>query len=268
MKIIKITRYLTVSIVVVLLSITTYAQDNLSKIIKNGEIRIGMSGNQPPFSMKSKAGQLIGYEVDLATALAESMGVKVKLVEMPFPELLGALEKGAIDAVMSGMTITPQRNLKAVFAGPYMLSGKSILTKSTVLAEISEADEANQKQYKIVCLRGSTSERFVDVLMPESEKILVDKYDSGVDMVLNDKADAMVADAPICIVTVLKYQDKGLVTLDKPLTIEPIGMAIAPDDPQFLNLVQNYLVSLELSGALELLEQIWFEDGSWILDVD
>jgi polar amino acid transport system substrate-binding protein len=86
-------------------------------------------------------------------------------------------------------------------------------------------------------------------------------------MVLNDQADALVADYPICLVTLLRYQDKGLVTLDEPLTIEPIGIALPSDDPQFLNLVENYLNALELSGALQVLDQVWFEDGKWLLNM-
>jgi len=88
-----------------------------------------------------------------------------------------------------------------------------------------------------------------------------------VDMVLNDQADALVADVAICLVTLLRYQDEGLVTLEEPLTIEPIGMALPSGDPQFLNLVENYLSALELSGALQLLDQIWFEDGQWLLNM-
>ena len=264
MKIIKLLLAVAITIAITVPGIT---QNTLSKIIKNGEIRIGMTGNQPPFSMKSKNDKLMGYEVDLARILAESMGVKLKMVELPFSELMPALQSGKVDGVMSGMTITPERNMKAFFAGPYTLSGKSILTKSKVLAEITEAEEANVKKYKITCLKGSTSEDFVRAYMPDTEIIPVENYDMGVDMILNDQADALVADFPICLVTLLRYQDEGLVTLDEPLTIEPIGMALPPDDPQFLNLVENYLYALELSGALQLLDQIWFEDGQWLLNM-
>ena len=125
----------------------------------------------------------------------------------------------------------------------------------------------HEKKYKITCLKGSTSEKFVRAYMPNTEMIPVENYDVGVNMVLNDQADALVADVPICLVTLLRYQDEGLVTLDEPLTIEPIGMALPPDDPQFLNLVENYLSALELSGALQMLDQIWFEDGQWLLNM-
>jgi len=263
----NVSRYLTISILMALISLPALSQKVLSSIIKKGEIRIGMTGTQPPFTMKSKNGELIGYEVDLAKALAKNMGVKLKLVEMPFADLLGALKAGKVDAVMSGMTMTPERNLEVLFAGPYILSGKSILTKSKLINEISAAGNT-EKKYKIVTLKGSTSVEFVKNYMPKQELILVDNYNAGVEMVINDKADAMVADKPICIVTIMKNQGKDLVTSEKPLTIEPIGMALPSDDPQFLNLVENYISSLQLSGTLPLLEQTWFQDGAWMLNVE
>ena len=84
------------------------------RILARGEIRVGMSGNQPPFNMKNRTGRLIGMDVDLASALARTMGVEAKLVRMPFQDLLPALERGEIDIVLSGMTMTSERNLKVV----------------------------------------------------------------------------------------------------------------------------------------------------------
>lgn len=252
----------------VTISLPAFPQKVLSTILKKGELRVGTTGNQPPFSMKAKNGELIGYEVDLAKALAKNMGVKLKLVEMPFSDLLGALKTGKVDAVMSGMTMTPERNLEVLFAGPYILSGKAILTKSKLIEEISAATATTEKKYRIVTLKGSTSVEFVKNYMPKHELILVDNYNDGVTMVLSDKADALVADKPICVITLMKNQGKDLVTSDKPLTIEPIGMALPSDDPQFLNLVENYIASLQLSGTLPLLEKMWFQDGTWMLNVE
>lgn len=246
------------------ISLPGIAQKTLSNIVKNGEIRIGMSGNQPPFCMKSKTGKLIGYEVELAMILAENMGVELKMVEMPFPELLKAVEDGTVDAVMSGMTITPARNLRVLFAGPYSVSGKSILTKSKTLANVSAAGEVNKPIFKIVCLGGSTSESFVKKYMDDAELITVNSYDEGVALVLNDGVDAMVADYPVCVVSVLRHQDAGLITLDAPLTIEPIGMALPAGDVQFLNLIENYISTLMLTGTIDILESFWFEEGTWL----
>lgn len=247
---------------------TVYGQKTIHKIIKKGEIHIGMTGDQPPFSMKDKYGTWMGFEVELAEALAESMGVELKIVQLPFTELIPALEANKVDAIMSGLTITPERNSKVFFAGPYSVSGKSILTKSKVLAEIASADEINETKYKVACLKGSTSEKFVQKVMPNVELVPVENVDAGVDLVLNDSAHAMVADFPTCVVASLMHAEEGLVTLDQPLTIEPIGIALPSDDPQLLNLVENYLQALELTGAMEMLDMKWFQDGTWLLDLE
>src|SRR6185295_1339433 len=162
----SLSRCLAIGILMVFISLPAFPQKVLSAILKKGEMRIGMTGNQPPFTMKAKSGELIGYEVDLATALAKNMGVKLKLVEMPFSDLLGALKAGKIDAIMSGMTMTPERNLEVLFAGPYVISGKSILTTSKLISEISATSE---KKYKNATLKGSTSVEFVKTYMPKQE---------------------------------------------------------------------------------------------------
>jgi len=124
----------------------------LDQILKRGELRVGTSGSQPPFTMKSKEGQLMGYEIDIANLLAEAMSLKLTFFEKPFSELLTALEKGEIDAVMSGMTITPERNLKFMFAGPYTISGKSILAKAARLSALDEMGEINRPTIKVTAL--------------------------------------------------------------------------------------------------------------------
>jgi polar amino acid transport system substrate-binding protein len=259
--------YLAIVLLMMFYCLPAVSQKVLATIVKNGELRIGTSGNQPPYSMKSKTGELMGFEVDLANALATNMGVKLKLVEMPFSELMDALKSNKVDAIMSGMTITPERNLIALFAGPYTISGKAILTKSRNVAAFNADTSSMAKKYKIVCLKGSTSEQFVKTVMAKQELIAVSNYDEGVNMVINDQADAMVADKPICVISIMKYPGKDLVTTEQPLTVEPIGVALPSGDPQFLNLVSNYISTLQISGTLAGLEQKWFKDGSWMLRV-
>ena len=195
------------------------------------------------------------------------MGVELKIVEKPFGQLLGALEAGEVDAVMSGMTMTPERNVRVAFVGPYMVSGKSILTTSAALAAIDEASDIDQADIRLAALAGSTSQKFVEKLIPKAKLTAIADYDEGVKAVMEGNVDAMVADFPICALTMLRYPDAGLATLSKPLTIEPIGIALPPGDSLLVNMVTNYLGALEGTGLLELLEKRWFEDGSWLLQV-
>jgi len=65
----------------------------------------------------------------------------------------------------------------------------------------------------------------------------------------------------------MRYTGAGLATLVKPLTIEPIGIALPAGDSLLLNMVENYLGALEAIGLLEELEKSWFEDGSWLIQL-
>ena len=221
----------------------------------------------PTFSVESKTGELMGFEIDLANIMAASMGVKATFVRLPFGDLLDALESGKVDAVMSVMTITLERNLKAAFIGPYVISGKSILTKSSTLASAQESGDINQNTVKLTTLRGSTSEKFATTYLNNAPLTLVDDYDKALDLLMNGQVDALIADYPICAYSMLKYADQGFATLSEPLTIEPIGIALPASDALYLNLVENYFNALQISGLLDQLEQKWFEDGSWLLQV-
>ena len=85
-----------------------------------------------------------------------------------------------------------------------------------------------------------------------------------VQMVMDDKADLMVADMTQCILAVMRFPEAGLTTLDKPLTVEPIGIAVSKEDAQFFNLVDNLLRAYEKTGVLNQLRTKWFEESAWI----
>ena len=150
------------------------------------------------------------------------------------------------------------------FVGPYMMSGKSILTKNSVLAEIKASKDFNRKELKLLALSNSTSASFVRMVAPEAQLVEVASYDEGVAMIIDGKADALVADMPICVLSVARYPDAGLATLERPLTVEPVGIAVSKDDAQFFNLVDNYLRSYEKTGLLSKLRTKWYEDSSWV----
>jgi polar amino acid transport system substrate-binding protein len=233
------------------------------RIIASGEIRIGLSGNQPPFNMTNRAGQLIGLDVDLARALAATMGVNARFVKMPFKDLLPALANAEIDAVFSGMTMTSERNLKVAFAGPYFISGKAALTKSPSLAAADDPSEVNKSE-RIAVLAGSTSEQFARRHLDAVQLVSVSDYDEGIQMVLDDQINAMIADYPVTLVALYQHPDAGLATTISTFSFEPIGVALSPDAHLLTNVIQNYFTLLEGTGTLERLRLAWFNNDSWI----
>jgi len=236
----------------------------LDRIQARGELVVGTMGNMPPLNMTSKDGEIFGLEPDLARLLAENMNVKVKFVTKPFNELLPALQNGQVDMVLSGMTITPERNLKVAFVGPYFISGKAFLTKMKTIAYADEAEDVNNPNTKIVALKGSTSQAFAEAFLDKTTLFTTGTYDEAVDMVLQDKAQAMVADYPICIVSVFRYPEAGLLSVVTQLTYEPIGIAIPANDPLMMNWTHNTLNNIEGSGILDELKLKWFAEGDWL----
>jgi polar amino acid transport system substrate-binding protein len=236
----------------------------LDRIMAKKELKVGTAASMPPLNMTTKDGEVIGMEMDLARSFANAMEVKLTLSRMNFNELLPALEKGQVDMVLSGVTMTPQRNLKVAFVGPYFASGKSILTKKKSVESVDEIAKMNQPDKVLVALKGSTSQIFVEKLIPKAKLVLADTYDQAVAIVRSDQAVAMVADYPICMVSVYRYPDAGFITLSKPISYEPIGVALPANDPLLVNWVQNSLNFLEKSGEIEGLMLRWFKDSSWL----
>lgn len=243
---------------------TVQAGPVLDRILKRGELLVGTSGGQPPLTAKTKDGRIIGLDADLAEVMAGAMGVKLKMVDMPFAELLPALEADKVDMVISGMTMTPKRNLKVAFVGPYYISGKGILTKTETVARVQNPDEINAPNFTLVALKNSTSQAFVEKLMPKAKLVTTKTLDEALDQLFKDKADAIVADYPYCAVTAYRYQAKGLTAGSARFTFEPLAIAIPDNDLLLLNWVQNVLLTLQGGGALEALTKRWFENASWI----
>jgi len=235
----------------------------LERVLEADTLVVGMSGDQPPLNAINREGNFMGLDVDLARSLAKAMRVSLKIQKMPFGDLMEALDEGKVDLVISGMAITPERAVKARFVGPYMLSGKSILTRGDVIDQFA-SDELADQSVKLAALRNSTSATFVREAAPESELVEVDDYASAISMIKAGHLAGLVADMPTCILAVLRNPDADLVTLDEPLTIEPLGIAVSGGDPHFHDLVDNYLEALERTGLLQALRSKWMENSSWI----
>ncbi len=232
----------------------------LERVTKKGQLRVGMSGEQMPLNGLDASGKFIGLEPELAEHLAEAMNVELEIVKIPFPGLLPALQRGEVDLVMSGLTITPQRNIEFAFAGPYFVSGKSILTLSRELAMVADESDLDRKGLRLVALESSTSAAFVKTKLPKVKLVTTPSVTRGVQMVREAKVDAMVADMPTCVYAVL--QDPSLATLAIPLTVEPIGIAVPGNDPLLVNLLDNYLEALSAAGELEELNRKWLRGGA------
>ena len=237
--------------------VANVSASSLAEIKQRGTLVLGTSANMPSMSEK-RDGKVVGFDIDLARLMASGMDVKLEIKTLPFNGLLSAVESGDVDVVISNMTINPERNMRVAFVGPYMTSGKCVITKEENLAKAEAADDLNTSNTRLAALTGSTSAAFTRALLPNAKVTLVDDYESAVKMVNNDKVGGLLTDYPICLSILKTHPDAGFVSLFSLLTYEPVGIALAGNDPLFLNWTENFLTRVEGMGLLDELAMRWF----------
>jgi len=224
---------------------------------------VGTPGDFPPFTATTAAGELIGMDIDMVKNLAAMMKVNIRFERMEFAKLIPALMAGKIDLAVAGITMSIERNMKVAFVGPYAMSGQSLYGKRTLLEAVTDLKELRYSALKIAALKGTTSETVADNL-PLATITRTNTHDQSLMLLLEGKVDALLADYPFCKVAEFRYPDRGFAMFDKPLTFEPLGIALSGDDTLFINVLENYLNIMTGSGALEKMQEYWFKNDEWI----
>jgi len=135
---------------------------------------------------------------------------------------------------------------------------KSLITKEETMAKADDAKDIKASDVTMAVIKGTTSENFVKKLLPQVKRTPVADADAGTDLVANGKVNAMLTDFPICLSVMKRYPDSGFQSVVSLLTYEPIGIALAANDPLFANLVDNFLMRAENVGVMSALSLKWF----------
>ena len=240
-------------------SISYAGKSPLQKIVKKGKLVLGTSGNMKPMTEAIDNGKsAVGFDIDLAKTMANAMGVELEVKVIDFDKLIPALEKGKIDIILSNMTITPKRNTQVAFVGPYLTSGKCLVTKEETLAQAKQ-DELNKAGTKMVVLKDTTDEAFAKAVLTDVEVVAVATQEEAVAMVRDAKVAAMLSEFPICKSIITSNPDDKFVASFSNLTYEPIGIAIAPENTHLINWTQNFMLRANKIGLFEILAAKWFK---------
>lgn len=253
----------------ILLSLTPlcFAGTTIDRIQANNELVLGTPGDFPPFTAIADNGRLIGFDIDLAQNLAKSLEVKLTIKRIPFAKLPSALLKGEVDLILSGISMTPKRNMSIAFIGPYGNSGQTFFGTNSIINQINNPLELNNSNYHIAVLKGSTSNLTTAMHLPKTKITYSNTLDEAVFLLLNGKVDGIISDYPYCKLLEYRLKDHDFSLLPTILTKENLGIGIAGDDFLFINLIQNYLSIIQSQGVVEKMEQYWFQNNSWIKDL-
>ncbi len=240
------------------------AGQTIDRIRSTGELLLGTPGDFPPFSVTSEQGDLIGFDISLARELARTMGVNLRIVRLPFGELIASLKAGDVDMIMSGLSVTPRRNMEIAFVGPYGNSGQAFIGRREITESLSEPIDLNREGLRIAVLQDTTADLTARAVLPQTEVTYTKSLDQSLILLLNGDIDGLISDYPYCKVAEFKYRDQGLQVFEKILSFEHLGIGVAGDDALFINLLTNYLNLLVGSGALKAMQEYWFKSSDWI----
>lgn len=117
------------------------SKPSASQALSAGVLRVGTEGTYAPFSYHDPStGQLAGYDVDVARAVGDKLGLKVEFVETPWDSIFAALEADRFDVVANQVTITPERQAKYDMSQPYSVGEGVIVTRADDTSITSLAD--------------------------------------------------------------------------------------------------------------------------------
>ncbi len=238
-------------------------KSHVEKILQRGELRVGFESGYVPFEMTDKKGNFIGFDMDFGRRLAKSMGVKFVPVNTAWDGIIPALMTDKFDLIMGGMTITQERNLKVLFADPYIVVGQSILLNKKHEGKVLSFKDLNDPKFILTSRMGTTGEQAIKKYIPKATyKGFESEAEAGLE-VINGKADALVYDLPFCG---FLYGSQGrgkTVFLNEPFTYEPLAWAINKGDPDFLNYLNNFLRQSKGDGFYERIYDKWIIGSDW-----
>ena len=235
-----------------------------NEILERGELRVGFEAGYLPFEMADKKGNFVGFDMDVAKEMAKAMGVKFVPVNTAWDGIIPALITKKFDILISGMTITQERNLKVNFADPYIIVGQTILLNKKHAGKVKSYKDLNNPKYTVTSKLGTTGEQAIKRMIPKANYKSFEVESEAALEVLTGKADATVYDLPFCATFMAQQGEGKLIFLDEPFTFEPLAWAIRKGDPDFLNWLNNFLRQMKNDGRYDQIYNKWIKSTEWI----
>jgi cyclohexadienyl dehydratase len=236
------------------------APARLDAIAQRGTLRVGMTGDYPPFSAFDPASSSFrGFDVDIAEAIGKALGVRVQYVRTTWPQLAQDFTADRFDLAMGGISITPERATRGVFSTPVMQEGKTPIARCMDAGKFQTLRDIDRPGTRVIVNPGGTNERFARANIRNAEiRVYADNV-TIFDEIAKGNADLMITDA-----SETRYQQK----------LHPgVLCAIHPDQPfdhaqkaywlqgdtAFKDFVDSWIKSAVDDGRFAKIHAAWFE---------
>lgn len=220
-------------------------------------LKVGAAFPDPPFNgMPGNA----GLDIDLMTAIAEKIGATVEFIAYEGVDFNGIFEElgSRYDCVAAGTTVTPEREKKAKFVPPYLISGQALAVDTRRLPHVNSIDDL--EGLTIGVQQGNTSQPIAERLVAEGKAKAVRVYDYGsIRSALADlttgACDAFMKLAPV--LNELVKPIRGVEVVQRGISVENIAIAVGLDDQALLGRLTVAQAELEQDGVLQRIRRKW-----------
>ena len=227
-----------------------------------GTLRVGL-GLFEPWSACSADGELIGFEIDVATKVAEDMGVEVEFMRTNWTYIIPSLIAEEFDVIISGMAILTERSLKVNFTSPYNPAGVFLVANKEQTADLETLADFNSPSVTLATRRGASSIGFLENAFPDAMLVLFDTDNAVLQAVVAGEAHAAAAFATTRTTWIEANPETLHLPFEEPFASEVGAMAIRKGDLDTLNLFNSWIAANEADGWLEQRRQYWFETREW-----
>ncbi len=242
------------------ISTNAWGQGALEAAKRRGEIVIATDSTYPPFEFIEGNGpdKLKGFDVDLGNAVGAELGVRVRWLSIEWAGVLGALETGKCDMILSGVTITDERKKKGyAFSRPYFLSGQTIARRKGDAGVKTLQDLKD----KMVSVQMETTGQFAleKIGVPKTHILKFDTLQDGLMDVRNGKSAAAVADLPALHDILLKSFSELELT-GGVFVQENLGIVVRKSEPDLLAAVNRALEKIMVDGRYARFYATWMRE--------
>jgi polar amino acid transport system substrate-binding protein len=235
------------------LTITSAAAraDLLADILQRKELRCGTFADVPPFAAPDpKTREMVGFDVDLCTAIAKRLGVTATVTPLSVEARVPEVKLGHVDLTVANLAYTLSRAEQIQFSDPYYIAKEMLAVKASNPGTTKD----DFKGKRLASAKGSTSE--LSIKLNGSQPLTFQDTGSAFMAVQQNKALGMVANTMTITKLVSQSKESGseLKMIEEPMLLEPICIGMKKDEPALLAKINETLVAMVQAGEIN---QIW-----------
>lgn len=232
------------------------------KLMNEGKLTIGCEAAYPPFEMQKEDGSYAGYDIDLAYAIAEKLGVEVEIINTGFDGILDGIGTN-YDCVISALTIMPERLETVDFTTPYIQNFQAVVALKGTEADITEFADLNGSTISLQ--NATTSHELLGELNDNGTievSIIPNEHVSTCFAALsNGEVDYVVCDSTVAADFLLQNPDKYEILFTDSTEPEEFAIAVGKGDTALLNAMNDAMAQLKEEGFFEDNYETWFADA-------